>query len=442
MKALLVLYFFPPAGGPGVQRGVKLCRYLPDAGVEVSVVTVEPTAYEGRKESARDASLGNELPANLRVVRTASGDRTRLRTFLRRAHLLDAAWSAAPRAFFELRAGWFRPALAAALAEVERSRPDVVLTSAPPYVAHLVGLELKRDAGVPWVADFRDPWTLFWTKDWPSQRALAWEEARERDVLLEADAVVANTPGQRRELLERWPEVAADKVHVVPNGYDPADFDVAPAARPADEVLVVHTGSFTAPRPARREREPKPRLRESPYDRTTHSPEQLFQALAALRDRPAAPRVRARFVGTLEPAWLRRADELGVLDRVEHVGFLPHRDAVAHALAADVLYAPTLTRKDGRPSPNVPQKTYEYLGSGREIAALCDDGDVRDLMSGRARCTALAARDAAGLADLLGRREPGRAARALAPDPPDAWPWRRTEQAKRMAEILRRAAGR
>src|SRR6185295_13362977 len=106
------------------------------------------------------------------------------------------------------------------------------------------------------------------------------------------------------------------------------------------------------------------------FDRSTHSLDWLLQAMAALRGRTGAPRVRARLVGKLDDAWRARAAALGVADRVEFLGYLPHREATSHLLAADVLYLPTVGRNDGRPSANVPQKTYEYLGSGRPVAAM------------------------------------------------------------------------
>jgi glycosyltransferase involved in cell wall biosynthesis len=151
--------------------------------------------------------------------------------------------------------------------------------------------------------------------------------------------------------------------------------------------------------------------------------------------------MRARLVGKLDDAWRARAVALGVAAQVEILGYLPHREATSHLLAADVLYLPTVGRNDGRPSANVPQKTYEYLGSGRLVAAMTDAGDVRDLMTGRARCHVLPAKDVVGLADLLARITPGSAPNALPPDPPDAHPWRRDEQARQMADVLRRVAG-
>jgi len=437
MRALVLSFHFPPSGGSGVQRVVKLCRMLPAAGVEPTVVTVDPSVYEEHGSfGALDPSLERDLPPGLRVLRTPGGDRPGLRRFLRKTGLLDAAWRVNPAPWFERLAMWSGPCRAAALAEIRRARPDVILASSPPFVVQLVAMRLAQSEGVPWVADLRDPWTGYFWKPWPSDEARRWEEEREAEAMRAADAVIANSPGQRSELLERFPHVSPDKIVAIPNGYDADDFRVAAAPRPTDEVLVVHTGHVTCDPPG----STKPPPSGYAFDRSTHSLEWLFAAMAALRSRPGAPNVRARLVGKVDAAWVARAEALGLRGQVDFLGYLPHREAVSHLLAADLLYLPTVGRSDGRPSANVPAKTYEYIGSGRPVAALTDAGDVRDLMAGRARCTVLGARDAAGLADLLASITPGSAPNALPPDPADAHPWRRDEQARQMADVLKRVA--
>lgn len=445
MRALLLLYYFPPSGGPGVQRGVKLCRHLPAAGIEPAVVTVEPSTYDGPEEYAPDPTLTSDVPEGLRVVRAGGGEGRALRRALQRARIFRLAWHAAPRRFFERQAGWHAAALAALLAEIERGKPDVLLTSSQPYVAHLAGLAAHRRTGIPWVADFRDPWTSSWGRSWPSERAFRWETDREDEVLDAATRVVANTPGSRAELLARRPWIPAAKVDVVPNGYDPRDFDVPPAARDADSLVVVHSGAFRA-RPPGAERAGLRRRVDArafapiPFDLSTHSPAALLRALANPRVRAAPRRVTARLVGPLPEGWRRLARELGVEDRVDVAGPAPHRESIAHVLAADLLYLPTVTREDGERVSNVPAKTYEYLGSGRPIAALAGPGDVRDLLTPCVRATLLPPDDADALADLLSRRAAGEAAPASGPDPEDARPWRRDALAARMARALRAAA--
>ena len=444
MRALVLLYYFPPSGGPGVQRGLKLCRELPALGIEPSVVTVAPQTYREPGEYVPDPSLEAEVPAGLRIVRTPSGRRLRVETALHTVRAMRLARHAAPSAFFERQAAWFRPALDACLGEVRRARPDVLLTSSQPWTAHLVGREVRRRTGLPWVADFRDPWMTAWGRTWPSERAWCWEHEREDEVLRDADRVVANTPGSLREMLVRRPWLPPGKFAVVPNGYDPADFAVPPAARDVADFVIVHSGAFRAAPPGSVRTGLRGWIDRSafaplPYDLSTHTPQTLFEAMARLPDGPGR-RVRARLVGRLDPRWLDLARSLGVGERVEALGYLPHREAASHVLAADLLYLPTVTRTDGEPATNVPAKTYEYLGSGRPIAALAGPGDVRDLLAGRDRVSLLGPRSADGLAALVAGLAALPRAPDTAPDPPDARPWRRGEIARRMAAVLAGAA--
>jgi len=460
MKVLVVLYYWPPSGGPGVQRGLKLCRHLREEGIEPVVVTVPPETYDAPEEYEVDRTLADEVPRDLRVIHTAPPGGRALRGLLARTHLLSSAASAFPGAWFERQAGWGRPLAAALAAAVKAERPAAILTSSQPYVVHLAGRAAALATHVPWVADFRDPWTQAWGRTWPSHRALAWEERREEEVLADADRVVANTPGCRAQLLARRPWLDGRKVAVVPNGYDPEDFRTAAPAS-AGTFRVVHSGAFRA-RPATRDppsREPtgtdgtpaEPSLRDRlrlsgprpvPYDLSTHSPETLLRAAAELSGRVGDRDLRLRFVGRLDAAWVARAEQLGVAQCVEAHGYLPHREAVSEVLGADLLFLPTITREDGGSVANVPAKTYEYLGSGRAIAALAGPGDVADLLADperpRPRCRVLAPNDVPGLAALLRDTADG-ALPAVPPDPEDAWPWRRRETARRMAEALRSA---
>ena len=450
MKVLVVLYYWPPSGGPGVQRGLQLCRHLREEGIEPVVVTAPHGTWDGPGEYAADPSLAAVVPPDLRVLRTGPLRGGAMRRLVARSHLHALAATAFPSALFERQAGWRDPLAETLVEAVDDEDPDAVLTSSQPYVVHIAGRAAKLATHVPWVADFRDPWTQAWGRTWPSSRVLAWEELREEEVLADADAVVANTPGCRAQLLERRPWLDPRRVAVVPNGYDPEDFgEAAPAD--ASTFRVVHSGSFRARAPDEASR-PRSGLRAwidrrrpspVPYDLSTHSPETLFRAAAALGGRIGDRALRIRLVGTVDPRWLGRAAALGVRDAVETPGYLPHRRAVAEVLGAELLFLPTITRTDGGAVANVPAKTYEYLGSGRPLAALAGRGDVRDLLGGtdRPRCRVLAPDDAEGLASLLRDAADG-ALPAAEPDPPDARPWRRRETARRMAEVLRRVVTR
>ncbi|MCE9636389.1 MAG: glycosyltransferase, partial [Planctomycetes bacterium] len=316
MKALVLLYYWPPSGGPGVQRGVKLCSGLLREGVEPIVVTVDPAAYRLPGEYAPDPTLAGDTPQSVRVTTTPSGYRRGPRDILTRLRVFRAAWHADPARWFERQAGWLAPATDALLREIRATRPDVLLTSSQPYTAHLAGRAAKLATGIPWVADFRDPWTLSWGRSWPSRRALDWELRREEEVLGDADVVIANTPGTRGEFLGQRPWLDPRKVRVVRNGYDPEDFRVAAAAKPAGEFRIVHAGSFRARPPGLHRRGLRALLDRGgpepvPYDLSTHSPKPLFDAVARLAA-DQRKRVRVRLVGAVDVGWMNVAREAGL----------------------------------------------------------------------------------------------------------------------------------
>jgi hypothetical protein len=183
-RILIFAYFFPPLGGAGVQRVVKLAKYLPSLGWEPTIVTVRARDYW-----MLDASLQHDLGSGVRIARTRSltglsllqllapraAGRTRgARPSMRRIAGLRrlAAWTLLPDSYV----GWVPFALRAGARLLRAQRYDMLMTTSSPDSAHLIGRGLARRFGVPWVADFRDPWTQRLSFAPPT----AWHRARHR----------------------------------------------------------------------------------------------------------------------------------------------------------------------------------------------------------------------------------------------------------------------
>lgn len=238
-KLLIITYYWPPAGGGGVQRPAKFCKYLAPFGWEPLVLTVEGGNYPSRDESlladvagveqvftsptrephavyrrlVGSPEFANQPASTPPQARKASrsllaGDLIRLNLFVP-----------------DSRVGWRSPARRRALEIIRDHQPDAILTTAPPYTAHLVGLDLQRATGLPWIADFRDPWVeqadynraprLPWVK--------SWNRHLEKRVLQQADAVVS-VGGRLQQLLQdKVPERPDAVFTVIPNGYDADD---------------------------------------------------------------------------------------------------------------------------------------------------------------------------------------------------------------------------
>jgi glycosyltransferase involved in cell wall biosynthesis len=361
---LVVSHFFPPMGGGGVQRITKFVKYLERCGWRSTVLAGRPEDYW-----MHDATLLADLPPSTRVVRTvaASGlgllrrlrpggvgsERRSTRLFggLRRA----AAWLLVPDSYV----GWRPFALRAARAVLAEDPPDAILSTSPPETNHVVALQLAREAGIPWLADFRDPWFALHLHPAPT----SWHRARharlEAAVLREAGAVLATTLWLRELLRERAP-TGRERLVVVRNGFDTDDFPDATEI-PIDTqgpLRLVHTGMLTL----------------------TRSAAGLLRALHLLAAR--RPELRDAFLVDLVGARESRNDalvaELGLADRVRLRGYVPHADAVAAQRQADVLVL--IKHEEERFRGLVPGKMYEYMGAGRPILALAPDCETADLV--------------------------------------------------------------
>jgi glycosyltransferase involved in cell wall biosynthesis len=336
-RVLIVHYFFPPLGGGGMPRVLKFVKYLPELGWDVTVLT---SPFASQSSDVRDESMLAEVPASVRVIRTGELPvvrvRRRLRSPLLRLHIPQAehfvGWP-------DEICGWLPGAATAALRVARAWRPSAVLSSSFPYTAHLVGLIAARAAGAPWIADFRDEWTLN-----PQGTALPWPLPRlnaraERALVRRADRVTLAD--------SHYPLVGLSRDDprriVIHNGVDEVDFDVGAAPDPpADTFRLTYVGSLYGTR-------------------------DIVPVLAAISRLIAAGvidpgRFELSIVGN---AWL----PVGVLDsvtfRVTLTGYVEHERAVREMQAATALlfYAPAQTRATSG-------KIFEYLVSGRPILSV------------------------------------------------------------------------
>ncbi len=361
MRNLLVIaYYFPPMGLSGVQRVTKLVKYLPQHGWQPVVLTVAPGGY-----FAYDAAMLAEVEAaGVEVRRTASLDPTRL--FGRRTVALPREdrrqrWTLLSQALFvpDNKIGWLPSAVRAGRELLRTRRFDAILSSAPPYTAHLVARSLSRWSGLPLVADFRDDWLGNPRHVYPTPLHRALHRALERRVCRASRFVTAiNEPIRAGLALRNTGRADAPSYRLMPQGYDPADFEVAPAPRAPGRMRLLYSGVF--------------------YDAQT--PDYFLRALAALLDRRPALRLRieAVFVGLFPEASRHLVDALGLADVVRCTGYVSHPEAVANLRAADVLWL-TVGARPGAEGIST-SKLFEYVGARKPILALVPEGAARDAL--------------------------------------------------------------
>jgi glycosyltransferase involved in cell wall biosynthesis len=356
-KVLLVTYHFPPQAASGSFRLLGFTRHLPKAGWQPIVVAPPQLPWE-----PADEELARDVPAEALIwpVSYPAGAPKLLR-----AMAPVALWL--PRAWFACRAA------------LRQHRPEAVLTSGPPHWVHLLGLSLRRSFGIPWVADFRDPWITSWRS---VRRSLSvrWQHFWERRVMASADAILANAPNAARLMQDAYP-AQADKIVTLTNGFDPPDME-DDALVEAEPLRLVHAGELYAGR----------------------NPVPLLDALAGwnCQDGPPGRRTRLEVIGRnyLPVNLVEEIRQRGLATDVVMTGQLPYREALQAMARASIL---VLFDTPGR-TVGVPAKLYEYFGAGRPILALAEsNGDVAHIL-----------RDSGTLYRLASPRDAGQIRQALA----------------------------
>jgi glycosyltransferase involved in cell wall biosynthesis len=352
-SVLVVAYFFPPMGGGGVQRTLKFIKYLPDCGWRPIVVT--PRLPQTR---LKDMDLAAEIPPQARILRTPDLGLPDWMPWRLRS------WVARWLFVVDEHVGWLFFAVKASIQCIQQEAVQAIYSTSAPYTDHLIGYRLKLRTNLPWIADFRDPWIGNFSSNFPTRLHYRLAAKMERDVLRTADRVLVVSEPMRQAILSRNTQISAAKVIAIPNGYDPEDFsilqtEVIQTAREMDRFLIVYSGSFYGKR---------------------QTAQKFFQALKLSLEAQdiSRERLRVRFVGNAGKNTLELIETTGLKDVCEATGFLPHRQSLAHIMAADVLLL-IVGRGPGSEAVFT-GKIFEYLASGKTILCLADPGAAADLV--------------------------------------------------------------
>lgn len=432
-RVLILTYYFPPAGGPGVQRTLKFVKHLPSFEWAPVVLTVRQGAYP-----ASDPSLREDVPPTADVYRTPSLDPHSLYARLlgqsddtvdvgsvegRDAGWMEMAgqWIRANLFLPDARVGWVPFAAIRGRRLLATGDFDAILTSGPPHSTHLAGAILQWRTGIPWVADFRDPWTdINYYQELPhTWAARRIDAALERMVLRRADAVTTVSPTWRDLLAQKSHRTDPGRVSIVQNGFDPDDIPPGEASPSEETFDVTHVGSLYASR----------------------NPTALWQAIRRLRARDEVPALRVRLVGTVDPNVQQALQYNGLEDITEIVPYVPHSEAVAYMRRAGLLLLSIESFPQDRGM--ITGKIYEYLASGRPVVGVGPAaGDAADLLDTTEGGRMYGRDDVSGLAEFLQTHYDAWAEGAPRPgaSPEGLQPYRREAQTNQMATVLKEVA--
>lgn len=422
-KVLIVSYHFPPSNAVGALRPAKFAEYLPEFGWEPVVLAApaEPLEEGGRWQFEAPPPLDVESvepwPGLRRLARGLTS--RRLGTGSSRPSAgapalgpeSDSGWrnryerdtarrSSAKDLLYSLmwlpddRHGWIPPATLRGLELIRRERPDVILVSSPPHSAQVVGLLLTKLSGVPFVADFRDPWvgnpaTPAFIRSGPTPRV---HDFLESQVLRGAARVLTATRSHARTLENSRPGVL-EKLEYLPNGFDPAAFEGLDADRgEPDRFVITYAGNL--------------------YH--TRTPAPLFEAIGILQREHGVPasRIRVNLIGDCayvgDVPVREMARESGCEESLRLPGRMPYREALGELVRSDLL----LLLAAGQPE-QVPAKAYEYAAAGPPILGLVGPGATADFLHEVGRADVLLDADPRAIAAvLLARLRDGAGTRA------------------------------
>lgn len=372
-RALIITYYWPPSGGAGVQRWLKFVKYMRDYGWEPVVYT--PLNPE---MPVADESLTKDIPQGITILKTKitepysfykffSGRKENINTgFLSEKENKGwkeklSVWIRGNCFIPDARKFWIRPSVKFLSQWLDKNKVDAIISSGPPHSMHLIALNLKEKAGLPWLADFRDPWTNI---DYYHDLRLTKASDRkhhelEKMVLQKADTVVSVGKTMSDEFAAIAGNTAKNKFHIITNGYDEDDLPDKKIEL-SKKFTITHAGTLVR----------------------TRNPVSLWKSLAEMieENQTFADDLEIVLAGKADVSVNESLKNSGLEKFVTRKGYVSHDDAVKFLNSSQVLL---LVLND---TPNakgiLTGKLFEYLASRRPVLAIGpEDGDAAGIIA-------------------------------------------------------------
>lgn len=360
MKSVLIItYYWPPSGGAGVQRWLKLSKYLCDKGVNVHVLTVDE-AYASYFHI--DKSLLSDIHPRLTIHKTKSIEPIKAyQKLVGKKNVPTAGFSNVDNTKWsqklinsirsnvfipDPRKGWVRYAVKKGLDIIQKENISTIITSSPPHSSQLIGLKLQQQSSVKWIADLRDPWTDIYYYDILGHSRLSKriDQGYEKKVLVQADEIITVSHGLKSIFESKDEAIDSDKIHVVYNGYDETDFKDATKTTLSSQFTLCYTGTMS----------------------DLYQPQVIFDALKQLVDQYPEQQIQFQLVGAVSDKIKAYIQSQSI--PFEHIPTVPHDQVNAFQLNAQVLLLiiPDVNLNEGI----VTGKLFEYLRTKNKVIGL------------------------------------------------------------------------
>ncbi|HKL35130.1 MAG TPA: glycosyltransferase family 4 protein [Salegentibacter sp.] len=358
-KVLIITYYWPPAGGPGVQRWLKFVKYLRDFEIEPVVFIPENPSYP-----MLDNSLESEIPKEITILKQPifepyqlaglfSKDQTK--TISKGIIAAEKNQSLLQKSLLFIRGNlfipdarkfWIKPSVKFLKTYLEEEGIRKIITTGPPHSLHLIGLKLKQELDLKWIADFRDPWTQigYHKKLKLTESSKKKHLSLERKVLNLADQIITTSFTTKAEFAEKTNK----PISVITNGFD-VERNEAQTNELDTKFSISHIGSLLSER----------------------NPESLWKALAELTKENIsfAEDLELKLVGTVsEEVVTSIKKSVGLGDKLQLLGYVSHKQAIALQQKSRLLLLIEINSKETRGI--IPGKLFEYLMAKRPILAI------------------------------------------------------------------------
>jgi len=377
-KVLIITYYWPPAGGGGVQRWLKFVKYLPENDWEPIVYVPESAEYP-----LVDESLGEEIDENIKVIsqpiweprklyKKIFGNKTPAKG--KKKDNLDgifyipqsertwkqnlSVWIRGNVIIPDARVFWVKPSIKFLKKYLTENPVDVIITSGPPHSLHLIGQALKKQLGVKWIADFRDPWTdiEFYDKMMLTSRSDRTYKRMEREVIQQADSVIAVAPFWKK----KFDALGAKDCRVITNGYDDTDFNHTPPEL-SDKFLLTHAGTLANDR----------------------NPDDLWAVLAELKaEIPTfAADLKVQILGNTDTKVVAALTKYDLKEQLIDSGYVSHDAAIRIMQASQVLLL-LINHSSFNAPGRMTGKIFEYLAAERPILLIgLEESDPAEVLA-------------------------------------------------------------
>ena len=366
-KVLIIAYYWPPAGGPGVQRWLKFVKYLPEFNIEPIVYVPENPNYP-----IVDTSLLDEVPNNITILKQPIKEPYKLAGFLskkeskriskgiihqqKRQSFVEKLMLYIRGNFFipDARKNWVKPSVEYLSKYIRENNIETIITTGPPHSLHLIGLQLKQTLGVKWLADFRDPWT---TIGYHQQLKLTNKSATkhkelESDVLQNADEIITTSYTTSKE----FQNIVNKKIITITNGFDDQE---TTSIKLDKKFTISHIGSLLS------ERNPKVLWK-------------VFQELIN-ENEDFKNNFQLILIGVVSDEVLNSIYNHQLKDYVNCVGYVSHQEAVNYQKQSQVLLLIEIDSEETKCI--IPGKLFEYMVSKRPIIAIGpEDAEVESII--------------------------------------------------------------